>query len=29
MIVTPRDIANSPYLEIVQVYGVDPRSIWP
>lgn len=29
MIVTPKDIANSPYLEIVQVYGVDPRSIWP
>ena len=29
MLVTPKDIANSPKLEIVQVYGVDPREIWP
>jgi len=29
MLVTPKDIANSPELEVVQVYGVDPRNIWP
>lgn len=29
MIVTPKDIANSPLLEVVQVYGVDPQDIWP
>lgn len=29
LIVTPKDIANSPHLEIVQVYGVDPVNIWP
>lgn len=29
MIVTPKDIANSPLLEVVQVYGVDPEDIWP
>lgn len=29
MIVTPKDIANSPLLEIVQVYGVKPDEIWP
>ncbi len=29
MIVTPKDIANSPALEVVQVYGVNPREIWP
>lgn len=28
MIVTPKDIANSPLLEIVQIYGVDPGSPW-
>ncbi len=28
IIVTPNDIVNSPELEIVQVYGVDPRNIW-
>ena len=28
MIVTPKDIANSPLLEIVQIYGVDPDSPW-
>jgi uncharacterized protein YycO len=27
-IVTPNDIANSPLLEVVQVYGVDPANIW-
>lgn len=29
ILVTPKDIANSTKLEIVQVYGVDPRNIWP
>lgn len=29
MIVTPKDIANSPLLEVVQVYGVNPEEIWP
>ena len=29
ILVTPRDIANSTRLEIVQVYGVDPGNIWP
>jgi uncharacterized protein YycO len=29
IIVTPKDIANSPELEVVQVYGVDPGNIWP
>lgn len=28
MIVTPKDIANSPYVEIVQVYGFDPKELW-
>jgi uncharacterized protein YycO len=28
-LVTPNDIANSPLLEVVQVYGVNPREIWP
>lgn len=28
-LVTPNDIANSPLLEVVQVYGVDPENIWP
>lgn len=28
-LVTPKDIANSPLFEIVQVYGVDPADIWP
>ncbi len=28
-LVTPNDIANSPMLEVVQVYGVDPGNIWP
>jgi len=28
MIVTPKDIANSPLLEVVQVYGVNPEQIW-
>jgi uncharacterized protein YycO len=28
-IVTPRDIANSPKLEVVQIFGVDPDNIWP
>ena len=29
MIVTPKDIANSTLLEVVQVYGVNPEEIWP
>ena len=28
-LVTPKDIANSPYLEVVQVFGVYPEKIWP
>lgn len=28
MIVTPKDIANSPLVEIVQVYGFDPKELW-
>ena len=28
-LVTPKDIAKSDLLEIVQVYGVDPEEIWP
>ena len=28
-LVTPKDIANSDLLEVVQVYGVDPEEIWP
>jgi len=29
LVVTPKDIANSPELEIIQVYGVNPENIWP
>ncbi|HEX2947063.1 MAG TPA: hypothetical protein VHT96_14045 [Clostridia bacterium] len=29
ILVTPKDIANSKKLEIVQVYGVNPGDIWP
>lgn len=29
MIVTPKDIANSPLLEVVQVFGVNPENPWP
>lgn len=29
MIVTPKDIACCPKLEVIQVYGVDPENIWP
>lgn len=28
-LVTPKDIANSDQLEVVQVYGVNPEEIWP
>lgn len=28
-LVTPRDIANSDLFEVVQIYGVDPKIIWP
>ncbi len=28
MIVTPMDIATSPLVEIVQVYGFDPKELW-
>ena len=29
LIVTPKDIANSNELEVLQAYGVDPGNIWP
>ncbi len=29
LIVTPKDIANSPLLEVVQVFGVNPSNPWP
>lgn len=28
-LVTPKDIANSGYFDVVQVYGVNPEDIWP
>ncbi len=28
LIITPKDIANSPYLEVVQVYGFNPKELW-
>lgn len=28
-LVTPKDIANSGYFEVVQVFGVNPEEIWP
>lgn len=28
LIVTPRDLANSPYMEVVQVFGFDPEKLW-
>jgi len=28
-LVTPKDIANSNLFEIVQIYGVNPKEIWP
>ena len=28
IVVTPRDIANSPLLEVVQIYGIDPDTLW-
>lgn len=28
-IVTPHDLANSPLLELKQVYGLDPLTLWP
>lgn len=27
-VVTPKDIANSPYVEVVQVFGFDPVKLW-
>lgn len=27
-LVTPRDIANSEYLDVVQIYGFDPDTLW-
>lgn len=27
-IVTPYDLANSPYMEVVQVFGFDPEKLW-
>lgn len=29
MSVTPKDIANSPELDVIQVYGADPGNVWP
>jgi len=29
MVVTPKDIANSPRLDKIQVYGADPVNVWP
>ncbi len=28
-LVIPKDIANSDYFQVVQVYGVNPEEIWP
>lgn len=28
-LVTPKDIANSDLFEVVQIYGVNPKNIWP
>lgn len=28
-LVSPKDIANSDLFEVVQIYGVDPKDIWP
>ncbi|MEA4892430.1 MAG: hypothetical protein VB085_07685 [Peptococcaceae bacterium] len=29
LLVTPRDIAQSPLFEVVQIYGLDPAEVWP
>ena len=28
IVVTPQDIARSPYFEVIQVYGFDPEKLW-
>lgn len=28
LVVTPQDIAGSPYFEVIQVYGFDPEKLW-
>ena len=28
LFITPKDIANSPYLEVIQVYGFNPKELW-
>ena len=28
LVVTPRNIANSPLVEVVQVFGIDPVKLW-
>lgn len=28
LFVAPKDLANSPYLEVVQIYGFDPEKLW-
>lgn len=28
LVVTPKDIANSPHVELVQVFGIDPVKLW-
>ena len=27
-IVKPQDMANSPYMQVVQIYGFDPEKLW-
>lgn len=27
-VVKPRDLANSPYMQVVQIYGFDPATLW-
>lgn len=28
LVVTPPEMANSPYVEVVQIYGFDPVKLW-
>lgn len=28
LVVTPKDLANSPYVDVVQVFGIDPIKLW-
>ena len=27
-VVKPQDMANSPYMQVVQIYGFDPEKLW-